>query len=134
MTIVSLKSLIHIADAASKQFTSVVFGQTKFYSINGVYNITGLYLIADPDSNQSLQMINYGINVNIKSVQDFLLSLGLTRTTDYYLEMGIGLRPCIEGEGLRESGACYECPKGTYLLEVPTTPTECKTCNSERAI
>lgn len=39
----------------------------------------------------------------------------------------------MSGEGLRENGACYKCPTGTYLLEVPTEPTECKVCNAERA-
>jgi hypothetical protein len=122
-------------DTTDNQFESEVYGQTKFYSINGVYNITGLYLIADPSSSQALQMINYGIDVNIPVVNTFLYNLlGRNMTNYYYLDMGVALRACLPGEGLRESGACYECPKGTYLLEVPTTPTECKECNTERAI
>ena len=44
------------------------------------------------------------------------------------------MRPCLNGEGLRENGACYGCPKGTYLLKAPTSPTECKICPQEKAI
>ena len=124
---VMIEFLVDNTNAGSNTFESEVYGQTKFYSINGVYNITGLYLIADPDSNQSLQMINRGIDVTIPSVKTFLtVDLDLNITTYYYLEMGVALRACLPGEGLRENGACYECPKGTYLLEVPTTPTDCK--------
>lgn len=38
------------------------------------------------------------------------------------------MRACLTGEGLRDNGACYSCPKGTYLLYPPTSPTECKIC------
>lgn len=70
-----------------------MYGQTQFYSINGVYNITGLYLVADPDSSQNLQVINYGIDVNIPIVNTFLYDLlGVNLTTNYYLEMGVALR------------------------------------------
>jgi hypothetical protein len=126
-------------DAAAQdpnaQFKSEVYGQTKFYPLNGVYNISGLFLVADPNSQQALQFYNYGIDVSIPVVKSFLENL-FQRTVDQYyiLNMGIGLRPCLPGEGLRENGACYECPKGTFLLVVPVTPTECKECNSERAI
>ena len=117
------------------QFQSQVYGQTKFYSVSGVYNITGLYLIADPNSNQKLLLREFGIDVAIPVVQIFLYNLlGVTLTTVYELPMGIGLRPWISGEGLRENGACYTWPKGTYLLIVPTTPTDWKTWNTERSI
>mmetsp|Transcript_27991 Transcript_27991/g.32080 ORF Transcript_27991/g.32080 Transcript_27991/m.32080 type:complete len:126 (+) Transcript_27991:859-1236(+) len=82
------------ASTQTTQFTSEVYGQTKFYSVNGVYNITGLYLIADPNSNQNLVLYNYGIDVNIPIVQSFLYNLlGKYLTTYYELEMGVGLRP-----------------------------------------
>ena len=45
--------------------------------------------------------------------------------------MEMQVRPCILGEGLRESGACYECPENTYLLQAPTTPQDCKRCDNE---
>ena len=103
--------------------------------MNGVYNVTGLYLIADPNSNQKLLLRAYGIDVSIPVVRTFLYELlGVDLTTVYELPMGIGLRPWLSGEGLRESGACYTCPKGTYLLVVPTTPTDWLTCNTERSI
>ena len=110
---------------AGSQFTSEVYGQTKFYALNGVYNISGLFLIADPNSSQSLNLNAYGIDVSIPVVDEFLDNLfGSYTQSQYVLPMQVGVRECLEGEGLRENGACYECPKGTYLLEVPTTPTE----------
>ena len=71
-----------------------------------MYNITGLYLVADPNSKQSLNLINYGIDVDIPVVQEFLTKLLGKSLTDYYVfEMGVGLRSCLPGEGLRTNGA-----------------------------
>jgi len=93
-------------DTSENQFNSEVYGQTKFYSLYGVYNISGLFLVADPDSSQSLQMINYGIDVSIPVVNIFLFNLlGINLTDYYYIEMGVALRACLPGEGLRVSGA-----------------------------
>jgi hypothetical protein len=83
----------NIASTSGFQFASEVYGQTQFYSINGVYNVTGLYLVADPSSEQSLQVFNYGIDVNIPVVNTFLFELlGTNLTTYYYLEMGVAVR------------------------------------------
>lgn len=38
------------------------------------------------------------------------------------------------GEGLKNSGACFECPPGTYLLSPPKSPMECIPCPIGRAI
>ena len=48
--------------------------------------------------------------------------------------MSMQVRDCILGEGLKKSGACYECPKDTYLLEAPKVPTECRVCPIDKAI
>ena len=56
-----------------------------------------------------------------------------TSMTYYALDVGVGVRPCLTGEGLRSNGACYKCAKGTFLIQVPVEPTECKECPSERA-
>ena len=44
------------------------------------------------------------------------------------------VRGCVVGEGLKVDGACFLCPKGTYLLEIPTTATECEVCSVEKSI
>jgi hypothetical protein len=44
------------------------------------------------------------------------------------------VRPCILGEGLKESGACFKCPVGSYLLETPEQPRECEVCQIEKSI
>lgn len=46
----------------------------------------------------------------------------------------IGVRACISGEGLSENGACFTCPKGTYLLIPPTVPTDCTVCQVSKSI
>jgi hypothetical protein len=35
------------------------------------------------------------------------------------------VRNCTVGEGLKETGACFKCPFGTFLLIAPVTTTEC---------
>jgi hypothetical protein len=40
------------------------------------------------------------------------------------------VRPCLLGEGLRESGACYKCPAQTFLLKAPITATTCIPCDN----
>lgn len=40
---------------------------------------------------------------------------------------------CKLGEGLLPSGACFTCPKGTFLLEAPTEPRECDVCQKDKA-
>jgi hypothetical protein len=44
------------------------------------------------------------------------------------------VRGCVVGEGLTVDGACFVCPKGTYLLEIPVTATECEVCSVEKSI
>ena len=74
-----------------------------------------------------------GIDTSIPSVINFLKGVfeGNYTYNDYQLDIVITTRPCIIGEGLRSNGACYTCPKGTYLLVAPTVPTDCIVCNSE---
>ena len=44
------------------------------------------------------------------------------------------VRKCKLGEGLRQSGACYECPQGTYLLQAPVEPQDCVPCDPDKTI
>jgi len=44
------------------------------------------------------------------------------------------VRPCILGEGLKETGACFTCPAGSFLLTIPTVATECAVCQIEKSI
>ena len=32
------------------------------------------------------------------------------------------------GEGLKSTGACFKCPAGAFLLEIPTNTTDCQFC------
>lgn len=80
--------------AEGSQFDSEVYGQTKFYSLYGVYNISGLYLISDPDSQQQLELYAYGIDESIPVVEEFLTDLfGYTMVDNYILPMEVGVRP-----------------------------------------
>ena len=44
------------------------------------------------------------------------------------------VRPCILGEGLRVTGACFTCPKGSFLLTIPTEPMDCEICQVEKSV
>lgn len=43
------------------------------------------------------------------------------------------VRPCNLGEGMKDTGACFECPEFTYLLEKPIVPTDCEPCPKDEA-
>jgi len=43
----------------------------------------------------------------------------------YYVSITMVVRDCMIGEGLRASGACFTCPSGTFLLEIPKKATDC---------
>ena len=47
--------------------------------------------------------------------------------------MKLDVRPCLIGEGLKDTGACYKCPPKTFLLVAPTEATECITCQVNKA-
>ena len=74
--------------------------------------------------------------MTVPSVADYLragLGTELVVRSDYSLDMNLGVRTCILGEGLKESGACFECPPGTFLLVAPTEKTDCNICPQEKA-
>ena len=47
--------------------------------------------------------------------------------------MELDVRPCLVGEGLKDTGACFECPAGSFLLFAPVEATECTICNIDKA-
>jgi len=111
-----------------------VSGVSNFYPAFGVYNVSGLQIVAQPDSEQNLIILSEAVDLSILMNQEYLSEqFGVEYLSSYEIAVRLLLRPCISGEGLRDNGACYTCPTGTYLLEPPTEPTECKFCPSEKA-
>ena len=38
------------------------------------------------------------------------------------------------GEGLKSTGACFKCPTGAFLLEIPTNTTDCQFCSTDKSM
>ena len=97
---------------------------TNFYSAFGTFNMSGMDLTTTPSSKIMVDLIVSGIDMQVPSNTKYLKKqLGLsTLDTAYTLKMEMIVRGCLLGEGLKESGACYECPAGFYLLQAPITP------------
>lgn len=92
-------------------------------------------LLTAPGSAIIVTLSVFGIDLDVPSNLEYLQKkIGKENVTlqDYALGMEMKVRDCILGEGLKTSGACYECPAGTYLLEAPIVPTDCETCNPEK--
>lgn len=109
-----------------------------FYSMYGVYNMSSMDILSQPGINIPVSITVFSINLEVPSVRKFISSKLNIKTVDwpeqYRIEIQLKVRSCKEGEGLKESGACYTCPPGTFLLSVPTTQTACQVCQTEKSI
>ena len=118
-------------------FITEIIGVTDFFSAYGTYNVSGMGLIASPGAELNVKVQIDSINTNITSAREYLeFSLGeeIAPGDPYTINLELEVRPCRLGEGLKESGACFECTVGTYLLEAPTdTPVNCTSCPVEKA-
>ena len=59
---------------------------------------------------------------------------GDTTLSEYTIDVIVSLRACIPGEGMSDTGSCFPCSFGFYLLEAPIEPTDCIECNAVKAI
>ena len=76
-----------------------------------------------------------GIDLTIPSNYEFYTNLMPDADADSYRIYGdVEFRPCVTGEGMTTDGACFECPKNTFMIEPPTEPTECIECPTTRAV
>jgi len=75
------------------------------------------------------------VDMNIPSNQEYhqkhTLSYNPEKT--YQIPFTMFVRNCVIGEGLKESGACFRCSPGTFLLTIPVEPTVCDLCPNEKA-
>ena len=102
-------------------------GVTEFYSAYGTFNMSGIGIISDPGIELTAKLyIENAIDASIPSNFENMKERE-------YLVIELIVRNCIMGEGLRESGACFACPEGSFLLSAPTEPTECDVCPKEQA-
>lgn len=124
------------AETFSDAFVTEIIGVTEFYSAFGTYNMSGMMLLSQPGVDIPVRLIVSSVDVTVPSVAEYLadeLGTRITVPSDYQLSMSLDVRPCLLGEGLKRSGACFLCPYGTFLLIAPTLPTECKICPQEKA-
>lgn len=104
-----------------------ITGVTNFYSAYGTYNMSGMGLITKPQSEIIVSLTVQGIDIVVPSNAAYLREqFGVDELSSAYsLTMELKVRSCLLGEGLKESGACYECPEYYYLLQAPTEPQDC---------
>ena len=94
----------------------------------GVFNTTGMGILSEPGITIPGVLTFNGIDTSIPTVKAFLSSKYQTKIQanwQYNITINMLVRGCVVGEGLKVDGACFVCPKGTYLLEIPVTATEC---------
>ena len=118
----------------NNDFVTRIEGDTNFFSAYGTFNISGLLLEASGGSKLSLNLkVDDVIKLDVESNKNYLSPYLTTTTTDsaeYVIEIQLVVRPCLLGEGLKASGACYKCPENTFLLKAPIRETACKPCKT----
>ena len=84
-------------------------GVDKFFSTFGVFNVSGLTIVAAPNSKQNLSLYVYdAVDLNKPTTQKYLANAYQKQAiSEYVIEVDIVIRGCLIGEGLKESGACY---------------------------
>ena len=95
----------------------------------GVYNVSSMRINSQPGINIPVSITIQAVDLSIPSTRLFLsnnLKIKTINSTEQYrTSIQLKVRSCIEGEGLTNTGACFTCPAGTFLLEIPTTETAC---------
>ncbi|TNV87343.1 hypothetical protein FGO68_gene12842 [Halteria grandinella] len=110
---------------ATSKFTPLVESETKFLASEGLFEIKKLIFVAEPNSSRELNFSTDAINLDIPS------NSALQNTSIQLIT--INVRSCIAGEEMLSNGKCRQCQTGTYLLNVPTEPTQCLPCPSNKA-
>jgi hypothetical protein len=107
--------------------TTQINGPMRFFSINGVYNVSGMEIFTQPGV-EDLKMFAVLEQQGIR-----------TRGDDYRLIFDLDIKECEKGEAQLARGEnfiCQRCSEGTYLLEKPPPRVEvkCQVCPQEMAI
>lgn len=99
---------------ANDDFATRIEGDTNFFSAYGTYNISGLLLEASGGAVLSLNlMVEDVIDLEVQSNSKYLAPVMKTIgevSDNYIIEIKLNVRPCLLGEGLKDSGACFKCP------------------------
>ncbi|CDW78086.1 UNKNOWN [Stylonychia lemnae] len=126
---ISLNVISKKRNLRQTNFTTSISGITTFYAQNGTFNISGLIILGGPNQTSEFTLTSNGIDMNIPDNFNTYKTL-----KEYQIQVVIKLRSCKSGEGLSDSGECFDCPVGFYLIEPPFFPTDCLECNSVKAI
>ena len=82
--------------------------------------MSGMGLITSPGNKIIVSLGVDGVDLQVPSTANYLKDKfadpDFDENSEYQLQMEMKVRDCVLGEGLKESGACYRCPSGTYLL------------------
>jgi len=98
-----------------------VAGQFKTNSYQGIFELTGFAITAQPGSTQLVQVSTNGVDLSLKAFNQDPARFVNT------IAIKVVFRLCEAGESIQEH-ACVVCPAETYSLD-PKAP--CKTCISQ---
>ena len=102
-------------------FETEIRGAMQFFSMYGVYNISGMQILTQP----GLSNIVMTMTAEQRAIK--------TKGSEFKIEFDLGIRDCEPGEAQLQEGInfiCERCIEGFYLLEKPPpkTAVECKYC------
>mgnify|MGYP006950275311 CR=1 FL=1 len=124
---------------AGKLFNTDILGMRDFYSMFGTFEMINMLILSEPGINIFVSITVNAIDIRVPSTQQYLATYlndgrNLTSNADYQIDIIMRVRPCILGEGLKATGACFKCPAGSFLLTIPTETTDCAVCRVDKSI
>ncbi len=111
---------------SASSYSPIATTTVDIRSSNGIFNVSGLTLIAEPDTTVTIEITSDAVfDTSLPDVINYQTSNG----GNLILASTVQFRACIEGEAFLENGECSPCTSGTsYLLTIPSTPTNCLNC------
>lgn len=111
---------------SASNYAPVATTSVDIRSESGIFNVSGLTLIAEPDTTVTIELSADSV---FTATNPDVIEFKANNGDNLILSTTVQLRACIEGESFMDNGECSECPTGTsYLLTVANTPTNCLNC------
>eukprot|EP00347_Sterkiella_histriomuscorum_P016375 403353429 len=110
-------------------YPPIVEGTNTFNAQAGVVKLENVMFYSTPGYNQSIVILNDGINLKKESNINLMNQLN---KTDLNYRLKIALRKCSMGEQFTQAGKCTECNPG-YSLKNMSEPSICDECPDQKA-
>eukprot|EP00347_Sterkiella_histriomuscorum_P010794 403374896 len=110
-------------------YPPVVEGTNSFNVQAGVVKLENIMFYSTPGYNQSIIILNDGINLKKESN---IQLMNFLNKTDLNYKLKMSLRKCAMGEQFTQAGKCTECSPG-YSLKNMSEPNNCNECPDQKA-